>query len=76
MKKKFLYIGAFILIAATFSSCEDLLTNCKICALNTYEDGVLISSVQEAEYCDAELIVIQATPDTTIGNTVAKWECD
>jgi len=65
-----------MLIAASFSSCEDLLNNCKTCALNTYEDGVLTSSVQEAEYCDAELIAIQATPDVTIGNTVSKWECD
>ena len=76
MKKKALYIGAFLLIAASFSSCEDLLNNCKICALNTYEDDVLISSVQEAEYCDAELIAIQATPDVTVGNTVSKWECE
>ena len=76
MKKKFLYLAAFLMIAAGITSCEDVLDNCKICRLNTYENGVLINSAQEAEYCGSELIAIQSTPPTTVGSTTTKWECD
>jgi len=77
MKKKILYLFIFVLLASGFSSCEGLLNNCKVCSLNTYEDGVLVNSVSEAEYCDVELISIEATPDADLGNNlVAKWECN
>lgn len=76
MKKKLLFAAAFLITASVFTSCEGLLDNCKTCSLNTYEDGALISSAQSAEYCDAELVVIQATPDVTVGTTVTKWECE
>ncbi len=76
MKKRVLFFVTFLIIAAGLTSCEELLNNCKICRLNTYEDGVLINSAQEAEYCGAELVTIQATPATTVGNTTTEWECD
>lgn len=76
MKKKLLYVGAFLLTASIFTSCEGILDNCKTCTLNTYENGVLINSARAAEYCDSDLIAIQATPDVTVGTTVTKWECE
>ena len=76
MKKKAFIFAAFLLMAAGITSCEGLLDNCKICSLNTYEDGVLINSAQTAEYCDADLVAIQATPPSTVGSTTTQWECD
>lgn len=76
MKKRILFFATFLIIAAGLTSCEELLSNCKICRLNTYENGALISSAQEAEYCGAELIAIQATAPTTVGSTTTEWECD
>ena len=77
MKKKLLYLSAFLIISASFHGCEGL-GNCKTCSLNTYNsDGVLITSVKEAEYCDAKLVTIQATPDYTdpVTGSVTKWVC-
>ncbi|MFP4488738.1 MAG: hypothetical protein ACLFN1_05500 [Bacteroidales bacterium] len=76
MKKRILFLATFLVIAAGLTSCEELLNNCKICRLNTYEDGVLINSQKEAEYCGTELITIESTPPATIGSTTTKWECD
>lgn len=76
MKKKVFIFAAFLLLAAGITSCEELLNNCKICSLNTYENGVLINSAQEAEYCGAELVTIEATRPTTVGSTTTQWECD
>lgn len=76
MKKRLLYAVALLVIATAFTGCEGLLNNCKICRLNTYEDGVLIQSLNEAEYCDADLISIQAQPAEYGDGTVTKWECD
>ncbi len=76
MKKRILYFATFLIIAAGLTSCEELFNDCKICSLNTYEDGVLINSAQEAEYCGAELIKIEATPPVTVGSTTTEWECD
>lgn len=76
MKKRILFFAALLLIAAGFTSCEEIFDNCKICRLNTYEDGNLINSAQEAEYCGSELIRIQNTPPVTVGTTTTKWECD
>ena len=75
MKKKIFYILSLLIIASLFTRCEGF-GNCKVCRLNTYEDGNLILSASEAEYCDAELIGIQARPDIINGSTVSKWECD
>lgn len=74
--KKIVYLILFLLFSAGLTSCEGLFDDCRICRLNTYENGNLINSVQEAEYCGAELIAIQATPPETIGSTTTAWECD
>lgn len=75
MKKKFIGYTCLFLISVAFTSCEGLLDNCKVCSLNTYEDGAKILSQSEAEYCDAELLAIQAIPAETDGNLVIRWEC-
>lgn len=72
--KKIVFL--LLLLAAGLTSCEDLFDNCKICRLNVYENGFLINSMQEAEYCGAELITIQNTPPQTDGAITTKWECD
>jgi len=76
MKRKIVLGFLFLVITACFTGCEGLFGNCKICSLNTYENDNLILSQSEAEYCDAELISIQAIRPTTDGNTVTKWECN
>lgn len=78
MKKKLFYLASVIIIAASFNGCEGL-NNCKTCSLNTYDsNGDLISKVKEAEYCDAKLVTIQATPDYTdpVTGTTTKWVCN
>ncbi|MDZ7739264.1 MAG: hypothetical protein U5K32_09440 [Bacteroidales bacterium] len=55
MKKRILFFATFLIIAAGLTSCEELFNNCKICRLNTYEDGQFIGSADEAEYCGADL---------------------
>ena len=72
--KKIVFL--LLLFAAGLTSCEDLFDNCRICRLNVYENGFLINSLQEAEYCGAELITIQNTPPRTDGAITTKWECD
>lgn len=76
MKKKILFFATFLIIAAGLTSCEELFNNCKICSLNTYEDGVLINSAQEAEYCGADLLKVESTPPVTVGSTTTEWECN
>ncbi len=75
MKRKLLYAAGVILIALSFNSCEGL--KCKVCSQNTYNasTGDLINAGSEAEYCDAELIKIEATPDATILGVTTKWVC-
>lgn len=75
MKKKFFYILSLLVIATVFVRCEGF-GNCRVCRLNTYEDGNVILSSSEAEYCDAELISIQTRQDVVDGSTVLRWECD
>ena len=76
MKKQKIYLFTLlILIAAVLNSCENLLDNCKICQLNQYEGDVLITPGPESEYCDAELIAIQAIKDQVDGIYTYKWEC-
>lgn len=75
MKRKLIFAGAFILMAWSFSSCESLFKNCKMCATNVYENGTLTIAGSEAEYCGADLITKEAVPDITYGSTVTKVEC-
>jgi len=75
MKRKLLYAAGFIFIAWSLNSCEGL--NCKICSQNTYNanSGALINEGSETEYCDAELIRIQATSPVTVLGVTTKWVC-
>lgn len=75
MKRKILYAAGFLIITAFFNSCELLSGNCEICSLVSYEDGVVISDVNEAEYCDEDLLAIKAIGPTTVGGVTTQWEC-
>jgi len=72
MKKKLIFAAAFILVTISFNACED---NCKFCKTVTYENGQVINEGTETEYCGADLIKKQATPDVTIGSLTTKVEC-
>ena len=74
--KKVAYLLLFFLCVAGLAACEALMGNCRVCRFNTYENGMLINSTQEAEYCDEDLLRIQGTLPQTIGETTYKWECD
>ena len=72
MKKKLIFAAAFILIALSFNSCED---TCKFCKTVTYENGTVINEGTETEYCGADLLKKEATPDVTVGSLTTKVEC-
>jgi len=74
MTRKFLFGAAFLFIAWAATSCEAL-SNCKLCKNVTYENGSVINSGTETEYCDAELIKKEATQDVTVGSLTTKVEC-
>lgn len=81
MKKTLLYLGAFMLTASMFTSCEEVLENCDTCRYNIYVNDAFVRSELEAEYCGADLIARKAAPDVTVENppgtfTVTKFECD
>jgi len=77
IKRRLLFAGAFAILAWAVTSCEALKT-CKVCKQVTYEKpGLNILEEGDAqEYCDADLIVIQNTPDVDLPNTITKWECN
>ncbi len=72
MKVIIALIYLFIIVALT--SCESI-GICKICRQVTYVDGAVTNEGPEAEYCDARLIAIEATPDYIDGNLRVSWEC-
>lgn len=74
MRKTIVFLFFLLFIASAFNSCE-VLSNCKICRQVTYIDGKVDYEGPEAEYCDAELIAIEAKPDIINGNTRLSWEC-
>ncbi|MBN1387157.1 MAG: hypothetical protein JW965_01835 [Bacteroidales bacterium] len=74
--KKIIILFLLLLAAAGLTSCEGLFDDCKICRLNVYENGFLVNTLEEAEYCGAELITIQNTPPQVDGNITTRWECD
>lgn len=75
MKRKLCYVTGFLFMVSSFNSCG-LIKNCKICQQNTYNSSnVLITAGSETEYCDAELVTIQATKDVTVGGITTKWVC-
>lgn len=76
MKKKILFVAGLLCMAVSFHSCDEL-SNCEICRKVTTDNstGAIIDESSEAEYCDAELIGIKATPPATVLNKTTKWEC-
>jgi hypothetical protein len=75
MKRKVLFLLFFATVSVSFTGCEGLLDDCKICSFKTYEDGLPINSTQETEYCGVELAGILAKQDVVDGNLVYRWEC-
>jgi len=74
MKRKLLYAAGFVFVALSFNACEGL--TCKVCSQNTYNSsGGLITAGTESEYCDADLVRIEATPDVTVLGVTTKWVC-
>ncbi len=74
MKRNILLALAFVTLAITVNSCENL--TCKVCKKVYYDKaGNIKSEDAEAEYCDLELAAIDGkTIDLgTLGS--AKWEC-
>ena len=78
MKKKLFYLGAFLLVAGLFTSCELLEDTCQQCAVNVYDGAVFQYATEEGEYCGDELIAFKAAPDYTVPGTnfTAKAECE
>jgi hypothetical protein len=74
MKTKLLFGAAFLFVAWTTTSCE-VLSGCKVCKDVTYENGAVLFSGVETEYCGADLIAKEATPDVTVGTHTIKVEC-
>jgi hypothetical protein len=75
MKKKIIYVLFLFLVAWGFTSCESLFQNCKMCKTVTYENGSIINEGTESEYCGADLLTKEATPDVVVGALVTKVEC-
>jgi hypothetical protein len=73
MKRKIIIAGAFILFSLVLTSCEP---KCKTCKIVTYIDEVYDSELPGYEYCDLELIGIEATPDVINGNMRTTYECN
>jgi len=74
MKKKILFGAGLFFVAWAFTAC-DALGDCGFCKTVTYENGVVINSSAETEYCGTDLITQKAKPDITIGSLVTKVEC-
>jgi fructose-1,6-bisphosphatase/sedoheptulose 1,7-bisphosphatase-like protein len=74
MKRKLLFGAAFLFVAWAATSCESI-TGCKFCKNVTYENGTVINSGSETEYCGADLVKKEATPDVPVGSLVTKVEC-
>lgn len=75
MKRKLYFGAAFLLLAWSVTSCESL-SDCKKCKNVTYENGSVINSGTETEYCGTDLITQEAKPDVTIGSLTTKVECN
>ncbi len=74
MKKKLLFVAAFVLLALSFNACS-VLNNCKMCAYVQYENGSVINTGSETQYCGTDLIKQEAIPDVTVGTITTKVEC-
>lgn len=74
MKRKILFGAGLLFVAWAFNACEAL-GDCGFCKNVTYENGSVINSGTETEYCGADLVTQKAKPDITIGSLVTKVEC-
>lgn len=74
MKRKLLFGAAFMFVAWAATSCEAI-SGCKFCKNVTYENGSVLISGSETEYCGADLVKQEATPDVKIGTLTTKVEC-
>jgi hypothetical protein len=74
MKRKLVFGASFLLIAWAVTSCEAI-SSCKKCKNVEYENGSVIISGSETEYCGADLVKKEATPDVTVGSVTTKVEC-
>jgi hypothetical protein len=74
MKRNLLFGASFLIIAWLATSCEAL-SDCKFCKNVTYENGTVIQTGAESEYCGTALISKEATPDVTVGALTTKVEC-
>ncbi len=76
MKKKVLFrlsvLAAVVAMTVSIDSCAN---NCKFCKYVEYENGNVINSGSETEYCGADLIKQEAIPDVTVGGITTKVEC-
>lgn len=73
MKRKLVIVASFILITLAFSSCED---TCKICKKVYYDgSGAYLREDAEAEYCGAELLLIDGKTVNLGSLGTATWEC-
>lgn len=74
MKRKILFGSLFLFVAWAANSCEAI-SDCKFCKNVTYENGSVINSGTETEYCGADLVIQQNTKDVTVGSLTTKVEC-
>ena len=74
MKRKLLFGVTFLFMAWGITSCETL-GECKFCKNVTYENGSVVYSGNETEYCGADLIKKEATRDVMVGSLTTKVEC-
>jgi len=74
MKRKLLFGALFLFVVWAADSCTAL-KDCKFCKNVTYENGAVVNSGSETEYCGADLITKEATPDVTVGALTTKVEC-
>ena len=74
MKRKLLFGALFLFFVWAADSCTAL-KDCKFCKNVTYENGAVVNSGTETEYCGADLIAHEAIPDATVGTQTVKVEC-
>ena len=78
MKKKLLFVAAFVLLAWSFTSCSK--TDCQFCKIVTRDPGgAEVFSNGGADYCGVELAAYKlANPEITdpVTKNVTKVECN
>ncbi|MCK7532159.1 MAG: hypothetical protein MZV63_14590 [Marinilabiliales bacterium] len=76
MKRRVFYAVVLILMAVSFTACEELLEECKMCELVKYVNNVEDDRGDPIEYCGATLAAKEALGTYDIGiNVTAKWDC-